>query len=149
MKIKYNRITVQFTAGEALSEGDVVYISGTNEVKKASASEAAKVVGVADHAADAGDPVDVVIYGVKEVVADGAISVGDRVIAGDTAGRVKTENNITSAGHHHTENQEASYTQNTTTADATDTIEAGRTLGKALSAASAAGETIKILVCLA
>ena len=47
IKIINERITIPMTAGEALSEGDVVYVSGVNEVKKAATANASKVVGVA------------------------------------------------------------------------------------------------------
>lgn len=149
MKIKKDRITVTFTAGEALSEGDVVYISGTNEVKKATESEDSKVIGVADHAANAGDPVDVVIYGVKEVVTDGPISPGDTVGPASIAGRIMRQLTLGTLGHKHLENQEASYTQNTQTGESTDSYTPARILGKALGSASGAGDTVKILVCLA
>ena len=182
MKIKGDRITVKFIAGEDLSEGDVVYVSATNTVKKAASANAAKVVGVADHAASSGDEVDVVIYGVKEVTADGAISVGDRVVAASTAGRVVAENSKTTSGHsHHAFEVNNSETAGDVTSFVsiddgagnapaatvkvgaagggsdffvdtstnTDSVEQGRVLGKALSSASGAGDTIKVLVCLA
>ena len=149
MKFVGDRLILTFTAGEALSEGDAVYLSGANTVKKATAANAAKAIGVADAAASAGASVDVVVYGKKTVTADGAISVGDRVVAASTAGRVVAENSGTSAGHTHTENTDASYTQNATTQSATDTVEHGRVIGKALGAAASAGDTLDILVCLA
>lgn len=95
MYIKGDRITIKFIAGEALSEGDVVYVSAANEVKKATDANASKVIGVADADAAAGDTVDVVIYGKKTVIADGAISIGDRLRAAATAGRVVAENSVT------------------------------------------------------
>ena len=108
IKIINERIIIPMTAGEALSEGDVVYVGGTNQVSKATTANASKVVGVADSNTVAGDTVDVVIYGKKKVVADGSISVGDNVRAGDTAGRVIAENSVTPsftgsalAGHNH------------------------------------------------
>ena len=108
MIIKKNRLIIQMTAGEALSEGDVVYVSGVNEVKKAATANASKVVGVVDSNVAAGDVVDIVIYGKKRVVADGDISIGDNVRAGDIAGRVIAENSVTPsftgsalAGHNH------------------------------------------------
>ena len=143
MKLIEDRIIVQFTAGEDLSEGDVVYLSGANTVSKATTSEAGKVVGVVDSAASAGEPVDVVIYGVKEVTADGAISAGDPVTAASTAGRVATNSHLVAGGHTHTENTDASYTQNATT-DVTPPR-----IGIALGSTSGAGETLRILVCLA
>lgn len=101
MKIIGDRIILTFVAGEALAEGDAVYLSAANTVKKVAAANAAKAVGVADAAAVAGADVDVVVYGKKTVTADGAIAVGDRVVAASTAGRVAAENSVTSSGHTH------------------------------------------------
>jgi len=122
MKVKENRITIQFTAGETLAEGDVVYISGANEVKKATVANSGKVVGVADEAASAGDTVNVVVHGKKKVTADGTISAGDQVTASSTAGRVEADPYLVAGGHTHRENTAASYTQNATTADAESAV---------------------------
>jgi len=149
MKIKGDRILLSFVAGEDLTEGDAVYLSAANTVKKVAAANAAKAVGVADASAVAGADVDVVVYGKKTVTAGGTIAVGDRVVAASTAGRVVTENSGTTSGHTHTENTAASYTQNATTASGTDTLEHARVIGKALGAAASAGDTLDILVCLA
>ena len=92
---KGNKITVKFTAGASITAGQVVYLSGTKEVSPAATANSAKVIGVADNDAAAGDSVDVVIYGITTVVADGVIAVGDRVIAAATAGRVNVENSVT------------------------------------------------------
>lgn len=146
MKIIGDRITVKFTAGEDLAEGDAVYLSAANTVSKATDGVTAKKIGAADAAASSGDEVDVVLLGVKTMTADGAISVGDRVIAAATAGRIKSENAATTTGHTHTENTAASYTQNATTVSNTDTVETSRVIGIALGAASAAGDTINVLV---
>jgi len=147
MKVKKSKITISFKAGENLSDGDVVYISGAGEVKKAAVANAEKIIGVADEAATTGADVDVVVYGKKTVVADGTIAAGDRLRAGSTAGRVLTENTVASAGHFHTENLAATYTQNADTGSKTDTIAQGRLLGKALGSAVAGG-SLEILVCL-
>ena len=171
MKITGDRITVKLIAGEDLVEGDVVYLSAANTVSKATDSNAGKVVGVADEAASSGDTVSVVIYGVKSVVADGAVAVGDRVIAAATAGRVQTENTLPTHTHTQADLSIASVSAlsndlgqdgagglqttgsgssiTTPDTDAASAGEHGRVLGKALSAASAAGDTIKVLVCLA
>ena len=126
MKIIADKITITFKAGEALADGDVVYISAAGEVKKAVTANAPKVVGVADAAASAGADVDVVIYGKKTVTADGGIAVGDRLCAATTAGRVIADNKTTDDS----------------------AIPLGRILGKALGAAGA-GDTLDILICLA
>ena len=140
-------IVEKFTAEEAITKGDVVYISAANEVKKAASANARQVIGVANRDASAGAEVEVIIYGKAEVTADGAISAGDSVIAAAAAGRVIAENSVTSNGHTHTENLAATYTQNATTAEATDTVEHSRVLGVALGGASA-GDKLMILVCL-
>jgi len=165
---------VVMKAGEALSKGDVVYVSGDKEVKKASASEAAKVIGVADGDVPAGALVPVIVYGVARVIADEAISAGDRVRAASTAGRVAKENTIPTHTH---SNPNISVTAGvsaltadlghnnstgaleTTAADSVGIAQPdtnpssagdwGRILGKALESAAGAGRNIEILVCLA
>ncbi|MFQ6055251.1 MAG: hypothetical protein ACE5J3_04640, partial [Methanosarcinales archaeon] len=111
MKIKEDRILLSFTAGEALSEGDAVYLSAADTVSKATTSNTYKLVGVVDASASSGASVDVVVIGKKSVTADGTIVVGDRVVAATTAGRVISENSIpahthtatvTDGGHTHT-----------------------------------------------
>jgi len=101
MKVKGDRLILTFVAGEDISEGDAVYLSAANTVKKAASANAAKVVGVADESASSGEEVDIVVYGKKTVTADGSISVGDRVVAASTAGRVAAENTKTTSGHTH------------------------------------------------
>ena len=182
MKILGDRIILTFTAGEALSEGDAVYISSAGTEKKADNTNIAKVVGVADAAAASGASVDVVVYGKKTVVADGSIDVGDRVVAASTAGRVVAGNSYTTPAHSHisavvknseTAGDETSFVDlydgqgnapspavkvaapgggsdiNLFSGFASPSVEQGRILGKALSAASSAGDTLDILVCLA
>ena len=156
MRVKNDKLSVTMKAGEALAAGDVVYLSAAKEVKKATTTEAAKVIGVARDAASSGADVEVIIYGIATVVADAAIAIGDRVIAAAVAGRVNVENtnavSISDPGHTHTENTAAAYTQNATTASATTgvtgTYEHGRIVGKALGSAAAAGDALDILVCL-
>ncbi|MBI4305223.1 MAG: DUF2190 family protein [Chloroflexi bacterium] len=85
------KITRRYTAGEALLDGEVVKLSAAKTVSKATAgaSTGYNDVGVADHDAAAGEPVDVVVLGVKEVVADGSIGVGALLVPSSaTAGRV-------------------------------------------------------------
>jgi len=117
IKIESDKIMLKFTAGADISKGQVVYVSDDNEVSPATDAEAAKCVGVADNDASAGEEVYVIIYGKATVVADGAISAGDRVRAASTAGRVVSESTCNDS-----------------------------CIGIALSAASAAGESLTILV---
>ena len=95
MRVKNDKLSVTMKAGEALAAGDVVYLSAAKEVKKATTTEAAKVIGVARDNASSGADVEVIIYGIATVVADAAIAIGDRVIAAAAAGRVIAENSVT------------------------------------------------------
>ena len=197
VKIEGDKIMLKFTAGAAISKGQVVYVSGDNEVSPATDAEAARCVGVADNDASAGEDVYVIVYGKATVVADGAISAGDRVRAASTAGRVVSENSmpthshtitIDDPGHAHVafknsgtdaspttsatqkvvggdgseatnvyvtvESGAASENINTDTkttgisasSSAESASEHGRCIGIALTAASAAGESLTILV---
>jgi len=108
---------LRFVAGASISKGQVVYVSGDGQVAPATDANAAKAVGVADNDASAGVDVFVIVYGKATVVADGAISAGDRVRAAPTAGRVVSE------------------------ATCNDSC-----IGIALGSASAAGDSLTILV---
>lgn len=176
IKLEENgKITRKFTAAEAISEGDVVYIDSNGRVAKATSAEARKAIGVADETAlAAGDEIEVVVFGIKQVTADGAISPGDVVIPASTAGRVVTENSVS---HSHVAFKNSgsdaspttSATQKVVGGDGTtatnvyvtvesgaaaenintdsQAVEHGRGLGIALTAASSAGDTVEILVC--
>ena len=178
MRVKNDKLSVAMKAGEALAAGDVVYLSAAKEVKKATTTEAAKVIGVARDDAAAGADVAVIIYGIATVVADVAIAVGDRVIAAATAGRVNVENAGTSgstganAVHNHDAGTlavdagtvavtSAAANGDIISGNAGDTAitvdqlaahshsyEQGRVLGKALGSAAAVGDALDILVCL-
>jgi len=178
MKIVSDKITITFKAGASLADGDVVYVSAAGEVKKAATAEAAKVVGVADSPAAAGENVDVVNCGKKRVVADGPIAVGDRLVAAATAGRVAVENAGTSGStggglaHNHDAGTlavddgtvavtSAAANGDIISGNAGDTAitvdqlaahshsyEQGRVVGKALGSAAAVGDALDILVCL-
>jgi hypothetical protein len=78
----------RYTAGEALAQGDVVYISAAGVVSKATNSYRSQTIGVAIEAADLNATVTVLHFGRASVIADAAISVGDPVAAAATAGRV-------------------------------------------------------------
>jgi len=195
-------ITQYFTAGEAITEGQVVYVSGANTVSVADSTKRRQVIGVAAESAAVGEAVKVILYGIATVTADGAISVGDPVAAAPTAGRVVslTDPSTTSvAAHTHSISSVGNHTHSISTtgsyyhmispgtcpaghsacvATATllgmlvtsstsgaagahnhggatgsagahsHTIPAAQIVGKALEAATAAGDKIKILVCL-
>jgi len=175
IKIDGDKILLKFVAGASITKGQVVYVSGNNEVSPATDAEAAKCVGVADNDASAGEDVLVIVYGKASVVADGAISAGDRVRAASTAGRVVSENSFPTHSHIAFKNSgsDASPTTSATQkvvggdgATATNvyvTVESGaaseninssavsagehgRCIGIALASASAAGDSLTILV---
>jgi len=105
IKIESDKIMLKFTAGEAITKGQVVYVSGDNEVSPATYAEAAKCVGVADNDASAGEDVFVIVFGKATVIADEPINPGDRVSAASVhAGRViRTNSEIyETGGHSHT-----------------------------------------------
>ena len=78
--------------GEDIQAGEVLYVSGDDTFKLADDTSAIrnKVAGVAHYSALNGRIICVVVGGVIEVTADGAISAGDTVTPAATAGRVKT-----------------------------------------------------------
>jgi len=182
IKIEGDKIMLKFTAGADISEGQVVYVSGDNEVSPATDANAAKCVGVADNDASSGEDVYVIVYGKATVVADGPISAGNRVRAAPTAGRVIKSNSeiYETMGHSHTalETDGADATPGAhqtlrtspgsgsnsslligvatagqgATSVSTDTVSDlveipfGVCIGIALSSASAAGDSLTILV---
>jgi len=210
-------LLAEFTAGAAIAKGQVVVVTGDDTVAPFDSAIAGqdlprKVVGVAYEDIAAGAKGRVIIYGIAEVVADGAVSPGDNVVpagTGATAGRVVSENSVTptftgdavadhthtqaatgaAGGHDHaavetdgvdatpgahqtartypgsgvnssllvgvaTAGQAAATTRTDsagahTPSGTISAVEHGRVLGKALTGAAAAGEKIKVLVCLA
>lgn len=83
----------EFTAGEELAAGNLVYVSAANTVMKAATATAGKVIGVAKDAALAAATVEVYVApSIVTVTADGAITAGDNVTAAATAGRVASKN---------------------------------------------------------
>ena len=94
MIVEGDKLKVTLTAAAAITAGNVVYISGAKEVSPCNAANASKVLGVADANAAVGDNVEVVICGLADVIASGAISIGDKVVAADAA-KVTSENSIT------------------------------------------------------
>jgi len=79
-------------AGEALSKGSVVYISGisgnTTVVSKADANDAAKMpsFGVAAEAVSANNPVDIYTFGLLSGLDTSSYSEGDELFVSNTAG---------------------------------------------------------------
>lgn len=85
------QITDTFTAGAAISDQEVVAITGDDQVSPASDTEIQETIGVANENADAGAEVEVVILGRKTVTADGAVSPGEPVVPAATTGRAVPE----------------------------------------------------------
>ena len=81
-------------AGEALSKGSVVYISGisgnTTIVSKADSNDSAKMpaFGIAAEAAGVNNPVDVYTFGLLKGVDTSAYSEGDELFVSNTAGEL-------------------------------------------------------------
>jgi len=81
-------LSIALTAAGTINAGDVVYVSGANEVDKASDTERSKVIGIAASGALPGNSVEVKTFGRATATADGSISAGDPVAAAPTPGRV-------------------------------------------------------------
>jgi len=87
-----DRIVFDAQAGEALSKGDVVYISGisgnTPIVSKADADDANKMpsFGLASSSASLNNSVQIVTFGTLENLDTSAFTVGDTVFVSTTAG---------------------------------------------------------------
>ena len=81
-------------AGEALSKGSVVYISGisgnTTVVSKADANDSAKMpaFGIAAEAASVNNPVDVYTFGLLSGIDTSSYSEGDELFVSNTAGEL-------------------------------------------------------------
>lgn len=169
------RITDEFEANSAISEGDSVAVTGANLVDPADDTLVQSAIGLANAAANSGEVFEVVVIGRKQATADGTINPGEPVIPATTAGRVVSEVSQDTS-HQHT----AWSTDGTDSAPAahqsvvdgdgtasalvagvdssgqaaedvlTDSINSspqnGRSLGMAVSAAAAAGDPVTVLV---
>jgi len=182
IKIESDKIMLKFTAGADITKGQVVYVSGDNEVMPATSGNAQWCVGVADNDAGAGEEVYVIVFGKATVVADDAIPAGSLVYAAPTAGRVISDSTrvYETRGHDHaaleTDGADATPGAHQTlrtspgsgmnsslligvassgqgatsvrTDESTDEVEVeyGVYIGISLTSASAAGESLTILV---
>ncbi|DAZ85578.1 TPA_asm: structural protein [Altiarchaeum virus] len=142
MELIGDKFCVTKTASGAINIGDVLYVLATGLVAKTTAANQYNVVGVANSGAAAGDFVNIITNGLANVVCSEVISAGD-LVGSAADGRVAK----VTPGHTHTENTNITYTQNATTASATE-IAAHAKIGKALGTTTAAGETLQILLCL-
>lgn len=93
-------IVTEFTADAAVADEELVAITGADAVSPATDTEVQQTVGIADADAAVGEAVAVVIFGRKQVTADGAIDPGEPVVPAATAGRAVSEL-ATSADHDH------------------------------------------------
>lgn len=95
-----------YTAGENITDGDLVYISGNDTVKKpASVSHLSKVIGIADETKLSSQSISIVVFGPKVVTAGGTVIAGDSVKASSSGdGRAVAA----SVGHVHNVVLEAS-----------------------------------------
>lgn len=87
---------LQFTAGAAITAGQLVYLSAANTVSPTTAATGAWV-GVAEHDAASGDQVPVYLVGVHTLAAPAAIAAGANVVAA-AAGGVATVGSDASDG---------------------------------------------------
>jgi hypothetical protein len=95
-----------------------------------------ELVGVFQHTTSgAGEIVRVMLTGISRLVLGGTVQRG-QLITADASGR-----GVAAVQHTHTENQEDTYTQNTTTSEASPV----RVIGKAL-ASGVAGDVIPVLL---
>lgn len=125
-----------FRADGAITQYRVVK-PGTNEddASQASASTDA-LMGVAQHDAADNEMVRVMLYGISKVEYGGNVSQGDPLTV-DAQGRA-----IPATRHTHTENTDASYTQNATTQPASGE----RIIGIAM-ATGVLGDIGRVLIC--
>ncbi|MEM0022888.1 MAG: DUF2190 family protein [Archaeoglobaceae archaeon] len=111
---------IKATASAAVTAGNVVELTGAETVAPTSSTGSTAVIGVAVNNAAQGGLVTVVTKGVVEVTAAGAISVG-ALVQSAANGRVASLT-LSAVG------------------------DVAKIVGKALTAASAAGDKIKILL---
>lgn len=115
-----NFVAFPFTAGNPVTNRDIVIISGANTVDRTTSGNSTAGIGIAVNSAGSGETVYVAMMGiVTNVIANGTIAAGTgRVCTSTSAGRVQTCN--------------------------TD----GAVVGKALTGTTAAGQTLTVLVTL-
>jgi hypothetical protein len=82
-----DRFVLSFQAGEALSPGDVVKITGPQTVGKTAGGET--FLGVVWNSAPAGRPVAVITRGVVKVFSENAVTAGDLIVGG-LGGKVRS-----------------------------------------------------------
>ena|SRR5210317_2117753 len=85
-----NQIIRSFICASAVTEFALVAIDSAGKVAIATDPTANTIIGVAQRAADAGDPVDVVIFGETRVIANGSLTLtSNTVLSVTTDGEVQ------------------------------------------------------------
>jgi len=85
-----NQIIRSFICASAVTEFALVAIDSAGKVAVATTPTANTIIGVAQRAADAGDAVDVVIFGETRVIANGSLTLtSDTVLSVTTDGEVQ------------------------------------------------------------
>ena len=85
-----NQIIKSFICASAVTEFALVAIDSAGKVAIATDPTANTIIGVAQRAADAGDPVDVVIFGETRVIANGSLTLtSNTVLSVTTDGEVQ------------------------------------------------------------
>jgi hypothetical protein len=87
-----DRYIITLTAGEDLAMGVLVELTADWTVKKPTAANSTKVVGITFTSAKNGQKVSVACRGIVRALADGNIAVGDQLTSSALPGYVKTDN---------------------------------------------------------
>lgn len=114
-------IKATMTAGEAISAGDVVYISAANTVKRMTISNASKYFGVAEAAINNTEQGEITVAGKVTITCSGTVAAGDLVSGastGDCRKYSQTSLSMASAGNHAHELPPGSITPGEDTEDA-------------------------------
>ena len=83
-----NQIIQSFIAASAITEFALVSVNGNGKIAITTSGADKTCVGIAQRAASAGDPVDVVISGVTRAIAGGNIVAGDSLVMAAAGGDV-------------------------------------------------------------
>jgi len=136
---------VSMTAGENITDGDVVFISSANNVQRVT-GDLSTIIGVGNETITSGNPINIIIVGKKVVTCTGTVAVGD-LLVGSATGKVKTFTADTSVStnttgdHSHTVPSGAQRTESETSTDGDHShtvalvagdYAGGRIIGKAL-----------------
>lgn len=127
-----NAVIETFTADAAITKGDPVYLSASENVTPAAAAQ--DCIGIAMKTVDDTKPVPVLTKGRVKVAAGGAITIGKAVYGADSSQRVLMQTDVSQAVD---EGGSATYTV---------AVPFAQKLGKALQTTSTAGDLLFIQV---